>query len=126
MNAIDVFSRKSWLNFSTVVREQVGLSVKETPQELRENSQTAEHLKNIWQILQETPGYDNVKVLKVVYDLLTKQETHQLGQKVVVGLSQKIAARMIRNLLIESEKNQANSRNYTNSAPLALPPAAFR
>jgi predicted unusual protein kinase regulating ubiquinone biosynthesis (AarF/ABC1/UbiB family) len=125
VNAIDLFGRRTWFSFSVAIREQVGLAVQETPPELRENSQSTEHIKNIWKILQETPGFEPMNFVPVLTQLLTKSETQEMGQKIAEGLVQKAVVRFIRSLLLESE----NSHNgaYTNSeAQKSLPPASFR
>ncbi|WP_013320776.1 ABC1 kinase family protein [Gloeothece verrucosa] len=122
VNAIDIFGRKTWFNFSSSVREQVGLAVQETPPELRDNSQTVEHLKNIWNILQETRGFDPMRLVPVLSKVVTKPETQQLGQKIAEGLAQKAIARLIRNLLLQEEKNSRENYNYSVKKP-ALPPA---
>jgi predicted unusual protein kinase regulating ubiquinone biosynthesis (AarF/ABC1/UbiB family) len=105
VNAIDIFGRRTWFNLSATVREQVGLAVQETPAELRD-SQSLEHIKNIWNILQETPNFDPTHLIPVLTQLLTKQETQQMGQKIAEGLVQKAIARLIRNLLIAAEDSQ--------------------
>lgn len=125
VNAIDIFGRRTWFNLSSSLREQVGLAVKETPSDLRDNSQTVEHLKNIWQILAETPGFDQMKILQLFPQVLTLQETQEMGQKIASGLTQKIAARIIRNILLEQNLPQNGTYNVSGKKDqLALPPAA--
>lgn len=127
VNAVDIFGRRSWFNFSASVREQVGLAVQETPVELRDNSQSLEHLKNIWEILQETPGFEPMRLLPLIVQLLNKQETQQMGQKIAEGLAQKVAVRLIRNLLLELDVPQNASANGSGSfqkPQISLPPAA--
>ena len=122
VNGLDIFGRKTWFNFSTSLRETVGLAVQQQPLELKNssNGQTMTHLTNIWQILEDTPGFDSLKLLPVLAQLLQKSETQQLGQKIASGLAQKAAARLIRNFLLDSE-------NGFNSQPqLSLPKAAMR
>lgn len=103
VNSIDLITRKTWFNFSSSVREQVGLAVQETPPELRDNSKTLEHLKNIWAILQQTRGFDAMRLIPVLTKLITKPETQQIGQKIAEGLAQKAITRLIRHLLLEEE-----------------------
>lgn len=124
VNAIDLFGRRTWFNFSSSVREQVGLAVQETPPELRDNSQTAEHLKNIWNILQETRGFDAMRLIPMLTKLITKPETQQIGQKIAEGLTQKAIARLIRNLLLQEEVTQTDNYHYSVKRPQkTLPPA---
>ena len=122
VNAVDLLGRRSWFNFSTLVREQVGLAVNETPPELRDNSQNLEQIKNIWEILQDTPGFDPTAVISLIPQIVTKAETQQMGQNIARGLGQKIAARLIRNLLLE-EKSPSNGSGRIESSRLSLPSA---
>jgi hypothetical protein len=78
--------------------------VQETPIELTEESYTVKHLKNIVSILQKTPGFDLSRILFLLGKIITKPETQELGQTVAEKLTQKIAARLIRNLLLENHQ----------------------
>lgn len=106
-NALDIFGRRTFFNFSSTIREQVGLAVQETPPELRDSSKTFEHIKNIFGILQETKGFDPMRLVPVLAKLIVKPETQQMSQKIVEGLVQKALARVIRNLLIDGETSKA-------------------
>ncbi|MGK7917500.1 MAG: ABC1 kinase family protein [Prochloraceae cyanobacterium] len=110
-NAVDILGRRTWFNFSTSVREQVGLALKETPPELRDNSQTLENINSIWEILQDTPGFDSTRLLPLIPQILSKAETQDMGTKIAERLAQKMAARLIRNLLLGEEVPQNNSEN---------------
>lgn len=104
VNAIDSLGRRTIHNISTAFRQQVGLAVRETPVEYRQDSYTMTHLKNIVGILQQTPGFDPARLISIVSKIITRPETQKIGQKVAEGLAQKMAARLIRNLLIEESK----------------------
>ena len=106
VNVIDSFGRRTIHNISTTFRQQVGLAV-ETPVEYREDSYTTTHLKNIIGILQQTPGFDPTRLISVVAKIITKPETQKMGQKVAERLTQKMAARLIRNLLVEDSQPKA-------------------
>ncbi|ACK72063.1 ABC-1 domain protein [Gloeothece citriformis PCC 7424] len=125
VNSIDLITRKTWFNFSSSVREQVGLAVQETPPELRDSSKSLEHLKNIWGILQQTRGFDPMRLVPVLTKLITKPETQQIGQKIAEGLAQKAITRLIRHLLLEEEGSPTiDSYSYPVKAPIKrLPPA---
>lgn len=101
VNAIDSLGRRTIFNISTAFRQQVGLAVQETPVEYRQDSYTMTHLKNIVGILQQTPGFDPTRLVSIVAKIITKPETQIMGQKVAGRLTQKMAARLIRNLLVE-------------------------
>jgi len=102
VNAIDSLGRKTIFNISTTFRKRVGMAVQETPSEYRADSYTMTHLKNIVGILQQTPGFDPTRLISVVTKIITKPETQKIGQQVAEGLSQKMAARLIRALLLDT------------------------
>lgn len=103
VNVIDGLGRRTIYNISTTFRQTVGLAVQETPVEYRQDSYTMTHLKNIVGILQQTPGFDPTRLVSLVAKIITKPETQQISQKVAGGLTQKMAARLIRNLLLEPQ-----------------------
>ncbi|MGK7939928.1 MAG: ABC1 kinase family protein [Crocosphaera sp.] len=122
INALDMFSRRTWFNMSSMVREQIGLAVQETPQELQDKNESMEHLKNILEILQKTPGFDPMQIVPLVMKLLGKPETQQMGQKIAEGLMQKLVTRLIRNLLLEIDQpkvNEVTPINPQKSLPAA-------
>jgi predicted unusual protein kinase regulating ubiquinone biosynthesis (AarF/ABC1/UbiB family) len=125
VNSLDLFGRKTWFNVSSLLREQVGLTVQETPIDLKESSKTFEHIKNIWNILRNTSGFDPTHLVPLLAQLIVKPETQQLGQKVAEGLTQKLVARIIRNLLLQLEEADRDSIN-TNKPQLSLPTAAIK
>ena len=61
------------------------------------------HLKNIVGILQQTPGFNPARLISVVAKIITKPETQKIGQQVAEGLTQKLAARLIRSLLVDPQ-----------------------
>lgn len=122
VNALDILSRRTWFNVSATVREQVGLAVQETPPDLIEDSQKWQHLQNIWKILQDTPGFEPMRLVPPLTKILTKPETQQMGQKVVEGLAQKAIARLVRSLILELDRK--NSEKVVVIEPTrSLPPA---
>jgi predicted unusual protein kinase regulating ubiquinone biosynthesis (AarF/ABC1/UbiB family) len=106
VNAIDSIGRRTIFNISTTFRQRVGLAVRETPAEYRQDSYTMVHLKNIVGILQQTPGFDPTRLISVVAKIITKPETQKIGQQVAEGLTQKLAARLIRTLLVDPKPQQ--------------------
>ncbi len=104
VNSIDNLSRRTWFNLTTGVRQQFGMTVQKMPEDLIESSQTLHHLQNIWKILQNTPGFDPLRVIQLSNKLVTKPETYQMGQQIVEELTQKVIARALRNLFLEWDK----------------------
>lgn len=131
IQAIDLFGRRTWHDFSSKVLKQVGFQTKEKPAELNQNSESFKHLQNIWTILQTTQGFDPMSLLPLIPQLLTKDETKDMGQKIAEGLVQKVAARLIRNILLENENidDQNKIININKVVKLekdSLQKAAFR
>ncbi len=122
INAVDMVSRRTWFNLSTMVREQVGLAVQETPQELQDTNHSMEHFQNILNILQNTPGFEPMRLVPLLVKLLGKPETQTMGQKIAEGLMQKLVARLIRNLLLEIDQPK-NSKVATINSQQSLPAA---
>jgi predicted unusual protein kinase regulating ubiquinone biosynthesis (AarF/ABC1/UbiB family) len=109
ISAVDTFGRQSLYNLATTVRQQIGLAVNDSPHNLstsqsnQNNAETIEHLQIIWQILQETPGFDVVTLLQLLPQLAFKTETQEMTRKIAEGLLQKIAVRLIRALLLDAD-----------------------
>ncbi|NJK99357.1 MAG: AarF/ABC1/UbiB kinase family protein [Spirulinaceae cyanobacterium SM2_1_0] len=103
VQAIDQYSRQTWSDFSTSLRDRLSLLTNgqapesTTPSSVSPTSAPAtdswQHLQNIWGILAEMPGFDATRVLAVLPQVLVKPEIQELGQKVASGLAQRLAAR---------------------------------
>ena len=103
VKGIDRFGQRTWFNFTSSFQEQVGVALAQTPPEAQDKSQTWQHIQNIWEILQDTPGFEPTKFLPLVPQVLSKQETQYMGQEIAGRLTQRVLARMIRNFLLEEE-----------------------
>jgi predicted unusual protein kinase regulating ubiquinone biosynthesis (AarF/ABC1/UbiB family) len=101
IKGLDTIGQTVWHNLTYGLRERVGLTV-ERPTIPSENQQTLDHLKRVWNILRETRGFDQNKVLLLVPRLLTRPETQKMGQQVVGGLAQRVAVRLLREFLLTS------------------------
>jgi predicted unusual protein kinase regulating ubiquinone biosynthesis (AarF/ABC1/UbiB family) len=123
VKSVDLSARKSWFNLANSVRQQIGLEVPKKPSEFEDNSESLEHIKNIWEILQNTPGFEGRKLLPLIPQILSKTETQQMGQKIAEGLAQKLAARIIRSIFLEDLAPNNSPKLPVN---LSLPKAAFR
>jgi hypothetical protein len=60
-----------------------------------------QHIQRIWGILQQTKGFDPTLVLPRIPQILMKSETQHFGQKIASGLTQRMAARLIREVLLQ-------------------------
>jgi predicted unusual protein kinase regulating ubiquinone biosynthesis (AarF/ABC1/UbiB family) len=120
VNGLDSFGRKTWFNFSSSFRQQIGLAVQETPPELKEDSYTVKHLKNIIGILQKTPGFDPTRLIALIAKIINKPETQEIGQKVAERLANKIAARLIRTLLVDENYSEYISLKSQPTLPATI------
>ena len=126
VKAVDGYGRRTFDNVSYSLRERIGLVDKKATVRTVEDSQNAEHIKRIWEILKETPGFDPMQLVPIIPQLLLKPETQRMGQKIAGGLAQRVIARMIREALLkDSSQDIAQNGRKTAPAPkLILPSAA--
>ncbi|HEY9652194.1 MAG TPA: AarF/ABC1/UbiB kinase family protein, partial [Coleofasciculaceae cyanobacterium] len=127
VKAIDAYGRRTFDRVTYSLRDRLGMVDKKTSTTTIEDAQSAEHIKRIWEILQETPGFDPLQLVPVIPQLLMKPETQRMGQKIAGGLAQRVIARMIREALL-TETSQETPQNGRKPAPepkLILPPAAI-
>ena len=123
VNGLDTVTRNAFQNFTYTLRERIGLGVNEN-KVTTETPQSLEHIKRIWQILQETPGFDPIQIIPVIPNLLLKQETQQMGQQIAGGLLQRAVARLIREILISEEPVEVQKNGHkpvSSSSQLVLP-----
>ncbi|MBD0363220.1 MAG: AarF/ABC1/UbiB kinase family protein [Coleofasciculus sp. C3-bin4] len=127
VKAIDAYGRRTFDKVTYSLLERLGLAEKKTPVTTVEDAQSAEHIKRIWEILQETPGFDPMQLVPMIPQLLIKPETQRMGQKIAGDLAQRVIARMIREALLKDTPQQrAPVEAKTTPAPkLVLPPAAI-
>ncbi|MGB2924023.1 MAG: AarF/ABC1/UbiB kinase family protein [Limnothrix sp.] len=107
IQSVDTLGRNTLRNITGFVQERLGQKQNATAASLRtvsvEDRATAEHIQNIWRILQDTPDFDPKFILPLIPRVLMKPETQKLGQKIAEGLLQKVAARFIRNVLLADQ-----------------------
>lgn len=125
IKAIDAYGRRTFDNVTYSFRQRVGLPIEKKPVAKVETSQNTENLKRIWEILRETPGFDPLQLVPVIPQLLMKQETQHMGQRIANGLAQRVIARLIRESLVEDSLEEIPQNGYKKApAPkLVLPPA---
>lgn len=126
VKAVDAYGRRTFDNVTYSLRERIGLVDKKTPVTTVEDAQSAEHMKRIWELLKETPGFDPIQLVPIIPQLLLKPETQRMGQKIAGGLAQRVIARMIREALLKDAPQNAEP-NHRKTAPapkLILPQAA--
>ena len=126
---IDTFSRNAFANVTNQLRHRVGLNGNKPPQIPTPTLEQKnwEHIQRIWEILQASPGFDPMKILPLIPELLVKPETQRMGQQIASGLAQRAVARFIREVLLSEEPlspNNGKSQSPAAFAQRSLPPAA--
>jgi predicted unusual protein kinase regulating ubiquinone biosynthesis (AarF/ABC1/UbiB family) len=127
VKGLDELGRNTFQNFTYALRERVGLIVNETPN-VPQTSANLEQIKRIWDILQNTTGFDSMKILPLIPKLLVKPEVQDVGKQIASGLAQRLAVRLIREVLLKDAPKDfpQNGHKSARSPHLALPPAASR
>ena len=127
VKAIDAYGRRTFDRVTYSLLERLGLVDKKTSVTTVEDAQSAEHIKRIWEILKDTPGFDPMQLVPVIPQLLLKPETQRMGQKIAGGLAQRLIARMIREALLNDTPQEVpqNGRKTAPAPKLVLPPAAI-
>ncbi|MBE9223828.1 AarF/ABC1/UbiB kinase family protein, partial [Cyanobacterium stanieri LEGE 03274] len=123
VNYLDTMGQKTWFNISASLRKVVGWDSPKRPTGVTNGNgamdgKSMEHLQNIIGILQETDGYDPVKLVPIIMKILQNSETQKLGQQIAGELASKATARLIRNLLLDSS-NSSNGKGDQLSLPVA-------
>ncbi|MEM1172993.1 MAG: AarF/ABC1/UbiB kinase family protein [Cyanobacteria bacterium P01_H01_bin.35] len=117
INSLDLASTNTFMNARSKVNEWLGMKVEKTPVTKSNNSgneKRAEHIKNIWQIIQDTPGFDAMQLVQLVPNILVKPEMQKMGQQVAGGLTQRAIARLIRQVLLSPEYSNTNGNGNSH------------
>jgi predicted unusual protein kinase regulating ubiquinone biosynthesis (AarF/ABC1/UbiB family) len=123
VRGLDTFGNNTLQNVTHAIQKGIGMKVPTTPASSQSNSNGLEHIQRIWGILQQTKGFDPAIVLPRIPQILMKSETQAFGQKIASGLTQRMAARLIREVLLQDVPSEI----IVNDRPqLALPTRARR
>lgn len=107
--SVDALGRSALHNVTHTLRERLlavplgnrhSSVVKETPGASLEQQQTLEHIERIWNILQETRGFDPAQLAPQIPQLLLKPEVQRIVQQIASRLGQRAVARLIREFLV--------------------------
>lgn len=121
---IDLLSQEAWHNTNNVLSEWLGLKAtlpnsninKVSSQKSLQEQQNLEHIKRIWAILQDTPGFDAMELASLIPQLIVKPETQRMGQQIVGNLAQRTLARFIRRVLLADSPENLNSNGASSAA----------
>jgi predicted unusual protein kinase regulating ubiquinone biosynthesis (AarF/ABC1/UbiB family) len=120
VRGLDNFGYNTLQNVTHAIQKGIGIEVKQTAQPPQPMSDSLQHIQRIWGILQQTKGFDPAMVLPKIPQLLMKSQTQHFGQKIASGLTQRMAARLIREVLLKEIPNDVIVRER-DRANLALP-----
>jgi predicted unusual protein kinase regulating ubiquinone biosynthesis (AarF/ABC1/UbiB family) len=124
VKSLDTLSNNAFANAKAVVGEWFGVKANQ-PVVSQTEQKNLEHIKRIWDILQSTPGFDGMKVLQLLPQLLVKPEVQNMGQQVVGGLAQRAVTRLIREFLLSQEPvGIGGEGSYPKTSPQLSLPAA--
>lgn len=115
INSLDLASRNTFSNVRNRVGELLGMKEEKPTRITSKNSpeeKRVEHIQRIWQIIQDTPGFDAMQLAQLVPNLLVKPEMQKMGQEVASGLTQRAIARLIRQVLLSPENSNGNGNGH--------------
>jgi predicted unusual protein kinase regulating ubiquinone biosynthesis (AarF/ABC1/UbiB family) len=103
VRGLDDFGQETLNRATRSFRQTFGLPVgsngsKNSPTSL---SPGLENMQRLWGILQDTPGFDPLLILPKIPEILVKSEVQSFGQKIASRLAGRIAARFIREVLLQ-------------------------
>ena len=124
VKSVDMLSQNAYYNARSVIGEWFGLTESQPPVSSTDQ-ENLERIQRILQMLQNTPGFDPMKLVTIVPEVLMKPEVHRFGQQVAGNLAQRAVARLIRQLLLNQENVSSGTSATTpgnhSGQPVALP-----
>lgn len=107
VNGLDLVGRNTLTNLTEDLQSRLGLapavSQKAKQGQISPEQDQFERFQRIAEIIQTTRGFDPMRLLPLVPQLLAKPELQSMGQQVASGLTQRLIARMIREMLVKEE-----------------------
>ncbi|MGB7412940.1 MAG: AarF/ABC1/UbiB kinase family protein, partial [Thermosynechococcaceae cyanobacterium] len=100
INGLDLVGQTALNAALAPLRSLTGQS---TQPQAPDRSNTIAHLQRIMGLLQETQSFDPFQLVPAIGALFVRPEIHHLGQRVATGLAQKLAVRIIREVLLVAE-----------------------
>jgi predicted unusual protein kinase regulating ubiquinone biosynthesis (AarF/ABC1/UbiB family) len=113
VKGLDAFGQTTVYRLTSEFRRRVGLNGAHLPVD-PEQPASVTHIVRIIDILRDTPGFDLLQLIPLVPRVLFKPETHRLGQQITIGLAQRAAARLIRQLLLQEQPESMNGKGYNH------------
>jgi predicted unusual protein kinase regulating ubiquinone biosynthesis (AarF/ABC1/UbiB family) len=101
VQGLDNFGNNTLQNVTYAIQKGMGMKVESPARNTQQLSEGLGHIQRIWGILQQTKGFDPTIVLPKIPQILMNSETQSFGQKIASGLTQRMAARLIREVLLQ-------------------------
>jgi predicted unusual protein kinase regulating ubiquinone biosynthesis (AarF/ABC1/UbiB family) len=101
VQGLDNFGNNTLQNVTYAIQKGMGMKVEAPAKNTQQLSEGLGHIQRIWGILQQTKGFDPTIVLPKIPQILMNSETQSFGQKIASGLTQRMAARLIREVLLQ-------------------------
>jgi predicted unusual protein kinase regulating ubiquinone biosynthesis (AarF/ABC1/UbiB family) len=117
VQGLDNFGNNTLQNVTYAIQKGMGMKVESPAKNTQQLSEGLGHIQRIWGILQQTKGFDPTIVLPKIPQILMNSETQSFGQKIASGLTQRMAARLIREVLLQDVPEDI----VDNRPQLALP-----
>jgi predicted unusual protein kinase regulating ubiquinone biosynthesis (AarF/ABC1/UbiB family) len=118
VEGLDSLGRNTLDRFTFEVRQRMGLPVSAGTEG---GNDSLDRFQRVLTILRETQGFDPMKILPLVPQLLAKRELQTMGQQVATGLAQRTLARLIRELLTEKKPQASLPGRVASRAPQPVP-----
>jgi predicted unusual protein kinase regulating ubiquinone biosynthesis (AarF/ABC1/UbiB family) len=99
---LDQLGQDTLNGWSHQLQERLGwiVPLKQTALDPQPPRNNGDHIRRIWGLLQDTPGFDASALIPVLVNVVTRTEAQALGAKVTTGLVQRTAARLLREWLL--------------------------
>jgi predicted unusual protein kinase regulating ubiquinone biosynthesis (AarF/ABC1/UbiB family) len=101
VRGLDNFGSNTLQSVTSAIQRGMGMKVETKTQQPQQLTEGLQNIQRIWGILQQTKGFDPTIVLPRIPQILMRSETQSFGQKIASGLTQRMAARLIREVLLQ-------------------------
>ncbi|WP_204153616.1 AarF/ABC1/UbiB kinase family protein [Leptolyngbya sp. CCY15150] len=105
VNALDAAGRNAVYRATHWLQARTGLPLGANAADAAPVQSNLEPLGRILNLLKETPGFDPMTLASMASKLVVKPELHHMGQQIATELTQRSLARLIRELMQESEES---------------------
>ncbi|TVQ22035.1 MAG: AarF/ABC1/UbiB kinase family protein [Leptolyngbya sp. DLM2.Bin15] len=126
VNALDAAGRNAVHRATHWLQARTGLPLGADSADAAPAPSNLEPLGRILNLLKETPGFDPMTLASMAAKLVVKPELHHMGQQIATELTQRSLARLIRELMQESEESKPLRSPQPYAKQRSLPAARRR